>query len=61
MVDYEQVRADASINALNGLLSSSILVFIFEFIFKKQLVNVAVQYADKLVEQLKKEKENNIS
>lgn len=55
MVDYEQVRADASINALNGLLSSSILVFIFEFIFKKQLVNVAVQYADKLVEQLKKE------
>lgn len=54
MVDYEQIRADAAINALNGLLSSSIFIFIFEFIFKKQLADVAVKYADQLVEELKK-------
>ena len=53
-VDWEQVRIDASINAMNALLSSSWLTFLLEFVFKKGLADVAVSYADKLVEELKK-------
>ncbi len=55
MIDYEEVRANAAINALNGLLGSSLTLFILEFVFKKQLAELAVKYADELVEQLKKE------
>jgi len=55
-VDWEQVRVDASINVMNAILSSSIMVFIVQFIFKKQIADIAVGYADKLVEELKKEK-----
>lgn len=55
-INWEQVRIDASINIMNAILSSSIMVFIFQFIFKKQLSDIAVNYADKLVEELKKKK-----
>jgi hypothetical protein len=58
-VDWEQVRVDASINVMNAILSSSIMVFIVQFIFKKQIADIAVGYADKLVEELKKEKTLN--
>ena len=53
-VNWEQVRIDASINVMNAILSSSIMVFIFQFIFKKQIADIAVEYADKLVGELKK-------
>ena len=32
------------------------MVFIFQFVFKKQIVDIAVSYADKLVEELKKQR-----
>ena len=54
MVDYEEIRANAAISALNGLLSSSIIVFVLEFLFRQQVVDIAVGYADKLVAELKK-------
>ena len=57
-INWEQVRIDASINVMNAILSSSIMVFIFQFVFKKQIADIAVSYADKLVEELKKK--NNI-
>ena len=47
-INWEQVRIDAAI------LSSSIMMFIFQFIFKKEISHIAVEYADKLVEELKK-------
>lgn len=53
-INWEQVRIDASINIMNAILSSSIMVFIFQFIFKRQIADIAVSYADKLVEELKK-------
>ena len=53
-VNWEQVRIDASINIMNAILSSSVMVFIIQFIFKKQISDVAVSYADKLIEELKK-------
>ena len=53
-VNWEQVRIDASINIMNAILSSSIMVFIIQFLFKKQISDIAVKYADKLVEELKK-------
>ena len=53
-INWEQVRIDASINIMNAILSSSIMVFIFQFIFKKQISDIAVTYADKLIEELKK-------
>lgn len=52
-INWEQVRVDASINVMNAILSSSIMVFIIQFIFKKQIADIAVGYADKLVEELK--------
>jgi hypothetical protein len=55
-IDWNQVRIDASINIMNAILSSSIMVFIFQFIFKRQIADIAVSYADKLIEELKKEK-----
>ena len=55
-VNWEQIRIDASINIMNAILSSSIMVFIFQFIFKRQVVDIAVEYADKLIEELKKYK-----
>jgi len=53
-INWTQVRIDASINIMNAILSSSIMVFIFQFIFKKQIADIAVEYADKLIEELKK-------
>lgn len=53
-INWEQVRIDVSINIMNAILSSSIMVFIFQFIFKKQISDIAVSYADKLIEELKK-------
>lgn len=53
-MDWEQVRVDAAINAMNALLSNSIMLFIFQFLFKKEVADIAVDYADKLVEELKK-------
>ena len=54
-INWEQVRIDAAINVMNSILSSSIMSFIFQFIFKKQISDIAVNYADKLVEELKKD------
>lgn len=54
-INWEQVRIDAAINVMNSILSSSIMVFIFQFVFKRQIADIAVEYADKLVEELKKE------
>ena len=42
---------------MNAILSSSIMVFIFQFIFKRQVADIAVEYADKLIEELKKKGE----
>lgn len=53
-VNWEDVRINASINIMNAILSSSIMVFIFQFIFKRQVADIAVEYADKLIEELKK-------
>ena len=53
-VNWEDVRINAAINIMNAILSSSIMVFIFQFIFKRQVADIAVEYADKLIEELKK-------
>lgn len=53
-INWNEVRINASINIMNAILSSSIMVFIFQFIFKKQIADIAVKYADKLIEELKK-------
>lgn len=53
-IDWNQIRVDASINIMNAILSSSIMVFIFQFIFKRQISDIAVSYADKLIEESKK-------
>ena len=53
-VNWEEVRINAAINIMNAILSSSIMVFICQFIFKRQVADIAVEYADKLVEELKK-------
>ena len=53
-INWEQVRINAAINIMNAILSSSIMMFIFQFIFKRQVADIAVEYADKLVEELKK-------
>ena len=55
-INWEQVRVDAAVNVMNAILSSSIMVFLFQFVFKKQISDIAVSYADKLVEELKKNK-----
>lgn len=55
-INWEQVRIDAAINIMNAILSSSIMTLVIQFIFKKQVSDIAVEYADKLVEELKKEK-----
>ena len=54
MVDYEQVRINAAVNALNGLLTSSFKIFVLELIFRKEIAKVAVQYADSLVAELQR-------
>jgi len=53
-IDWQQVRIDAAVNIMNAILSSSIMAFLFQFVFKKQISDIAVQYADKLIEELKK-------
>lgn len=53
-INWEQVRVDASISVMNAILSSSTMVFIFQFLFKKQISDIAVEYADKLIEELKR-------
>lgn len=53
-INWEEVRINAAINIMNAILSSSLMTFILEFIFKKQVSYIAVNYADKLVEELKK-------
>ena len=53
-INWQQVRVNAAINVMNAILSSSIMVFLFQFVFKKQVADVAVSYADKLVEELRK-------
>jgi hypothetical protein len=53
-IDWQQVRINAAINVMNSILSSSILLFIFQFVFKRQVADIAVEYADKLIEELKK-------
>ena len=53
-INWEQARVDAAINIMNAILSNSIMVFVLQFIFKKQISDIAVGYADKLIEELKK-------
>ena len=53
-VNWEDVRINAAINIMNAILSSSIMVFIFQFVFKKQIADIAVSYANKLVDELRK-------
>lgn len=53
-INWQQVRIDAAVNVMNAILSSSVLVFIFQFVFRKQISDIAVGYADKLVEELKR-------
>lgn len=55
-INWQQVRIDAAVNVMNAILSSSVLVFILQFVFRKQISDIAVGYADKLVEELKKTK-----
>jgi len=55
-INWEQARVDASINIMNAILSSSIMTFVLQFIFKRQLADLAVDYADKLIEELKRKK-----
>lgn len=55
-INWKQVRIDAAINIMNAILSSSIMTLVIQFIFKKQVSDIAVEYADKLVEELRKEK-----
>ena len=55
-INWQQVRIDASINIMNAILSSSIMVLIFQYIFKREIADIAVSYPDKLIEELKKEK-----
>lgn len=54
MVDYNQVRVDAAVNALNGLLTSSVKIFVLEFLFRKEIAKVAIKYADDLVDELQR-------
>lgn len=56
LINWEQVRVNAAISVMNAILSSSVMVFIFQFIFKKQISDIAVEYADKLVQELKRKK-----
>ena len=44
---------------MNAILSSSVMTFVLQFIFKKQLADLAVEYADKLIEELKKDKKHD--
>ena len=53
-IDWNQVRIDAAMNVMNAILSSSIMAFVLQFLFKKQISDIAVKYADELVEELKK-------
>ena len=53
-INLDEVRANAAMNAMNAILSSSIMTFVLEFIFKKQVAKIAVKYADELVEELSK-------
>ncbi len=53
-INWEEVRVNAAVNIMNAILSSSIMVFIFQFIFKRQVADIAVEYANKLVDELKK-------
>ena len=53
-IDWNQVRVDAAMNVMNAILSSSIMAFVLQFLFKKQISDIAVKYADELVEELKK-------
>ena len=56
-IDWEQVRIDAAINAMNSILTGSLRLLLFQFIFKKEVAEVAVKYADELVEELQKKDE----
>lgn len=53
-INWNEVRINASIDIMNAILSSSIMTFLLQFIFKKQIADIAVGYADKLIEELKK-------
>ena len=48
-INWEQARVDAAINIMNAILSSSVMTFVLQFIFKRQLADLAVDYADKLI------------
>lgn len=54
-IDWNQARINASISIINAILSNSIVLFIIQFIFKREVADIAVSYADKLIEELKKQ------
>ena len=51
---WEQVRVDAAINVMNAILSSSVMTFVLQYIFKKQVADIAIRQADQLVSELQK-------
>lgn len=53
-IDYRQVRIDAAINVMNAILSSSLMTFLLEYVFRKEVSKLAVEYADDLVAELQK-------
>ena len=53
-VNWQEVRINAAINAMNAILSGSLRMLLFQFIFKKEVAEIAVKYADELVEELQK-------
>lgn len=53
-INWEQVRVDAAINVMNAILSSSVMTFVLQYIFKKQVADIAIRQADQLVSELQK-------
>ena len=44
--------ADDGINVMNAILSSSVMTFVLQYIFKKQVADIAIRQADQLVSEL---------
>lgn len=53
-IDWGQVRIDAAINVMNAIMSSSVMMFILQYVFKKQVADIAIRQADQLVSELKR-------
>lgn len=55
-INWDQVRIDAAINVMNAIMSSSVMMFILQYVFKKQVADIAIRQADQLVKELRKTK-----